>query len=286
VTRQGDVSTTSAFPWRDLAAFPARGSIVAYGVRIGLGADHPVRLEGLKSVMPAGARERPCRVHDVSYGIQTGKPAAGSNLDEVIGYVDREEVARVYSYPSVLRALERHVKLYVAEHAPRRVFVHAGVVAWRGRGILIPGTSGSGKSTLVAAWLRAGATYYSDEYAIVDSLGRVYPYLQPIQLRFGDGGSVEIPPAEFPAPVGRYPLRVRLVLVTRHREEACWRPRRVSRGEGMLSLMANTVSARRDPRRALHSLSGLLTDATVLKGVRGDAETTVRRLIDSRCLDD
>lgn len=265
--------------------FPVCDSVIAYGVRIGLGADHQARLDSLKSVMPAGARERVCRVHDVSYGIATGKRGVGSDLDEVVGYVDRQEVARVNSYPSVLRTLERHVKLYVAEHAPRRVFVHAGVVAWHGRGVLIPGTSGSGKSTLVAAWLRAGATYYSDEFAIVDSLGRVYPYLQPIQLRNADGGSVEIPPAEFPAPVGRNPLNVRLILVTRHREEACWRPRRVSRGEGMLSLMANTVSARRDPRRALRSLSRLLAEASVLKGVRGDAETTVRQLIDSRCLD-
>jgi predicted ATPase len=44
----------------------------------------------------------------------------------------------------------------VATEAPRRVFVHAGVVGWKGQAILVPGRSYSGKTTLIAALMKAG----------------------------------------------------------------------------------------------------------------------------------
>ena len=66
--------------------------------------------------------------------------------------------------------------VHVANYAPDRVFVHAGVVAWRGRALVLPGTSFAGKTTLVAELVRAGAIYYSDEYAVLDEQGRVHPY--------------------------------------------------------------------------------------------------------------
>lgn len=41
--------------------------------------------------------------------------------------------------------------------------VHAGLVAFRGRTVLVPGQSGSGKSTATAALLSLGAVYMSDD---------------------------------------------------------------------------------------------------------------------------
>src|SRR4051794_17421483 len=41
-----------------------------------------------------------------------------------------------------------HLELWVAEHAERYVFVHAGCVAVGGRAIVLPGRSMSGKSSL------------------------------------------------------------------------------------------------------------------------------------------
>ncbi|HXM53668.1 MAG TPA: hypothetical protein VN913_10355 [Candidatus Binatus sp.] len=180
-----------------------------------------------------------------------------------------------------MQSIHRHVQLFVAEHAPRRVFIHAGVVAWKGQAVVIPGRTHFGKSTLVAALLRAGATYYSDEFAVVDSLGRIHPYPQLIGLRDGNGRSRGFDPAEFSARVGRKPLMARLILVTRHRTGARWRPQRISRGAGMLALLTNTVSARREPARALGSLNRLLAGATVLKGSRGEAEAVVDHLVSS-----
>ena len=71
----------------------------------------------------------------------------------------------------------------MAEFARRRVFLHAGAVAWNGLGIVIPGGTMSGKTSLVRELLQAGALYYSDEYAVLDDLGRLHPYPQPLGVR-------------------------------------------------------------------------------------------------------
>ena len=43
--------------------------------------------------------------------------------------------------------------------------LHAGCVAWKGRGLVLAGGSGAGKSTLVAALIQRGFSYLSDELA-------------------------------------------------------------------------------------------------------------------------
>lgn len=82
-------------------------------------------------------------------------------------YAGGARIARARELDEALRALESDLQLHVAVRSRRFVFVHAGVVGWRGRAILLPGRSHSGKSTLVAALLEEGAAYYSDEYALI-----------------------------------------------------------------------------------------------------------------------
>jgi hypothetical protein len=65
---------------------------------------------------------------------------------------------------------------HIALHAPEHVFVQAGVVGVGERAMVLPGKSFAGKTTLVAALVRAGAEYWSDEYAVLDANGDVHPY--------------------------------------------------------------------------------------------------------------
>ena len=86
--------------------------------------------------------------------------------------------------------------------------MHAGVVGWNGRALLLPGRTLSGKTTLVAELLRAGATYYSDELAVLDARGRVHPFPKPLAIREKGDASGERPPRRSerrgdPAPSGR-----------------------------------------------------------------------------------
>lgn len=145
---------------------------------------------------------------------------------------EAQRLVRSHDFEEVLATLEDDLKLHVAIAAPARVFLHAGVVGWRGQAIVLPGRSLAGKSTLVEALVRAGAKYFSDEYAVLDSLGRVYPYACPLKLRTRPGEStapVTLDPADLPA--GKRPLPVRLVALTQARagkpkrslpEKACW----------------------------------------------------------------
>lgn len=82
-----------------------------------------------------------------------------------------------------LGVLDAQIRAEVALRAPDAIFVHAGVVAHRDPAIVIPGSSFTGKTTLVAALVRAGATYFSDEFAVLDERGCLAPYAKPLSLR-------------------------------------------------------------------------------------------------------
>jgi hypothetical protein len=255
-------------------------SFTAYGLRIGVRANRDQALLAVLEMLPPGLKRRAMAEVDVLYSVVAGESEAANPFRQLsLAYANAKELIRSAKFDGIPTIVERHLSLHVAEFAKSRVFIHAGVVGWKGKAVLIPGRSLAGKSTLVAALLRAGATYYSDEFALVDRLGRVHPYPRPIHLRNGDGSNHGIRPDDLPARQGKKPLPVGLVLVTRHRKGAAWRPRPVSGGEGMLAILTNTVSARRDPGRALRTLTAMVAGARMLKGPRGEAEATVARLL-------
>ena len=140
-------------------------------------------------------------------------------------YSDAVRVARSMNLDEVIRALQSDLQLFVATEAPSRLFVHAGVVAWRGRAILVPGTSFSGKTTLVAAMVRAGASYYSDEYAVLDSRGRVHPYARALLVREGDAGLPrQVRVEEIGGRAGHKPFPIGLVVDSPYKPGSTWRP--------------------------------------------------------------
>src|SRR6478752_5303275 len=79
-----------------------------------------------------------------------------------------------------LLTLEGQLRSWVAVNAPDAVFVHAGAVAVDGSVIIIPGDSFSGKTTLVSELVQRGATYFSDEFAVIDKDGLIHPYPKPL----------------------------------------------------------------------------------------------------------
>lgn len=67
---------------------------------------------------------------------------------------------------------------------PRRLFIHAGAVAVGGRGVIIVGGSGTGKTSMVARMLHRGASYLSDEVALLDpATGMVAPFTIPMAIK-------------------------------------------------------------------------------------------------------
>ena len=195
-------------------------------------------------------------------------------------YAGKNLVAVVRSATELRWALAAHAEFFVAERAPDHLFVHAGVVGWEGRAIVMPGSSFAGKTTLVQAWLEAGATYYSDEFAVLDRAGRVHPFARPLAIRDSSTALTRrVPVAELGAKSGTTPLPVGLVLVSSYRLDAHWRPRRLTAARTLLALMRHTVAARGTPAHSMPILKQAVSGTTAFAGVRGEARALVSAVL-------
>src|SRR6266542_1288072 len=131
-----------------------------------------------------------------------------------IAYLGAQRLARSIDPETVLDAFESNLQITVAEWSPLRVFVHAGVVEWKDKAIVIPGLSFT-KTTLVKHLVQAGAKYYSDEYAVLDGQGWVHPYPRPLGLRSQDSARTEkIHVEDLGGATGSRPLPVNLIVST------------------------------------------------------------------------
>jgi hypothetical protein len=180
-----------------------------------------------------------------------------------------------------LEVLAKELRVFVALRAPDHIFVHAGAVGWNGRAILIPGMTFSGKTTLVRELVCAGAEYYSDEFAPIDPHGRVHAYPKPLSIRPGDGtrSQTDHDPSHFGA-TGTEPLPVGLVAISPYVPGVTWTPTRLSTGEGVLALLANTVPAHQRPAEAMTALTAAAANAVVLEGERGEVAEVVDALLE------
>jgi hypothetical protein len=254
----------------------------AYGVKVGVRVNKAEALERLAVHLPPHCQPAQPPFVDHLYSLKIGGAGARPNVrNYTLLYYGLTRISRTMIVEEALDDLESHLQLCVADGAPERVFVHAGVVGWQGKAILIPGRSQSGKSTLVANLLAAGATYYSDEYAVIDSSGLVHPYARRLALRQAQGEPMLRRTAEeLGSSAGQQPLPVGLVALTRYQSGARWCPKPVSVGAGLLELLHHTVPARREPERALVALERAVATARMLKGARGEADDAAHALLD------
>lgn len=182
---------------------------------------------------------------------------------------------------AAIRVIDAAIRSRVAVLAPEHVFVHAGVVAHRGGALVIPGRSLTGKSTLVAALVTEGATYLSDEYAVVDAGGAIHPYPKPLSLRVNPDSLAQSdePVERFGGVAADRAFRAAVIAVTRYERGAQWQPVRRTAADGALALLSNAVPARDRPAETLAAVRRASAGATVLEGPRGEAAETARDLL-------
>ncbi len=172
--------------------------------------------------------------------------------------------------------VESTLGLFAAEHLVTRVAVHAGVVEWRGRALVMPGPSHAGKSTLTLALAEMGAGVLSDEYAIVDpATGWVSAWPRAVRRRRADGGLDRVPTPEPP----RTPVPVGLVAFVRHRPAEAGELRPITAAEAVLGLLDNTVSAQLRPETALTAALAVARAAPAVTGERGEADAAAGELL-------
>jgi hypothetical protein len=254
----------------------------SFGVCVGIRVNQPDFCRSLEWVLPPGHRPSSSRTVQRLFSLVVGGPPQGRGVRRFnILYEGALRLCRERELSPVLKILEAQIRRAVAEMAPRRVFVHAGVIEHRGRAIVIPGPSMSGKSTLVSELIKLGASYYSDEYAVLDNKGMVSPFAKPLSLRApGTYDATDYDVAHFGARAGTKPIPVGMVAITRYDEGATWRPRRLSAGQGALAMLSHSIAARRQPRRVIGTLHRALAGAHILKGIRGEASEVAQQMLE------
>ncbi len=181
---------------------------------------------------------------------------------------------------ATLATLQQDLMVHVANFAPDHVFLHAGVVAVGGRAIVLPGPSFAGKTTLTSALVRAGATYYSDEYAVLSPQGLIHPYTRDLQVRRpGSEAQTPTPVTHFGGSPGTHPIPAALIAFTEYLPGAAWSPTAVTPGLAVLEMLRHTIPVQRTPSRVLASLTALVAPARLLKSYRDEAPEAARHLL-------
>jgi hypothetical protein len=176
--------------------------------------------------------------------------------------------------------LRTDLMVHVAEHAPNHVFLHAGVVAVNGRAIVLPGPSFAGKTTLTAALVQAGATYYSDEYAVLTPAGLIEPYARDLQVRIpGFETQTRTPIERFHGHAGTAAIPASLIAFVDYTPHARWQPRELSPGMAVLQLLPHAIPVQRTPARVLQTLTALVAHARILNSQRDEAAPTAQHLL-------
>lgn len=255
-------------------------SIAVFGLRIGIRVTVPEILPELLGQLPPGWRFSSTRKVQWMYSLSSSpsRRRPGTLLHHL--YTEGVLLTRGSNFHRVRAALGRDIRSVLSVLSPWRIFVHAGAVGWRGRAILIPGSSGTGKTTLTAALVRAGASLFSDEFAVLDRSGRVHPYPLPLRVKGGDGPGAEgISVEELEGVAAGKPSPVGLILATRFDPGARGPLRRLSPGRAALLLLSHANQARTRSGRVMETVAAAARDALTLQGPRGEAEAIVDRIL-------
>ncbi len=245
----------------------------AFGVRTGVRVNVAGVLPRVLPLLPPGWKKSPRVIVQRLYSLMVAQGCERAGMCRLhVLYADSMRVARGAALDQVLAALETDLHRYTAEATSDMTFLHAGVVGWQGRAIVLPGRSFSGKTTLVREMLRLGATYYSEEFAVVDNSGLVHPFARPLGIREDTSYSQTKYTAEgLGAASGVKPLPMGMAVICKYEAGARWQPAPLSQGQGALELLANGVAVRSQPRETLRRLHQLAKQAVFIKGTRGEA---------------
>lgn len=157
--------------------------------------------------------------------------------------------------------------------------VHAGAVLWSGRTLLLPGATHAGKSSLVAELLRRGATYFSDEYALIDAHGLAYPYPRPLLVRNGCSEQIPMLPHECNAVAGDAPSPVGWILSLEYHPASTWSVVEVPQSVALLTLLQNTPHSLAESPEMVSAFQNAVAQASCYAGSRAEAVDAVDRIL-------
>ena len=212
--------------------------------------------------------------------------------DQLGAFAVTEAPAQGHVMASSLPAALAELTSFAAAHS-HLLCMHAGVVSGRAGLVVVPGHSGLGKTTLVAALVRAGFGYVSDEMLAIDrSTGRAVAFPRAFGLA-GDVWPVLGLPGDPPAPgeerylppdrFGRVDTAggavTDIVLVERMAGRAAVVP--ASRGPAVAELLTRSFNNYRDPAGSFRAVVALVRGSRVWRAQYAEAPDLAAVLADT-----
>lgn len=251
----------------------------AYGVKVRIVTSRKSLIkeveERIKTLFPNGFDRIRYWQAEHTFSIRQNKNA------EFVMFKGRKKITWGDNKEIFLRYFDSQIRLTVAEFAKSRVFIHAGVVGWKGKAIILPAKSFQGKTTLVKELTKLGAKYYSDEYAVLDENGLVHPFPKTLSIRglTDQYQQVEFEVETFGGIKGTEPLTVGMILLTEFESNAKWQPFLLSDGAGVMELLSHTIPIRYNPKFSLKVLNKTVSRAIIVKTKRGEAKDFAVKLL-------
>ena len=252
----------------------------SFGVRIKIFAARGEILNEIKErvsqFLPAGLFEEiPYYKAVHSFSVRENKKA------KFVLFKGRKKLTSGNDKEIFFKYFDSQIRLTIAEFADSKVFIHAGVVEWKGKALIFPAGSFQGKTTLVKELTKLGAKYYSDEYAVLDEDGFVHPFPKTLSIRglIDEYQQVEFPVESFGGVKGIEPLSVGMILITEFESGSEWHPEFLSDGLGIMELLSHTIPIRYNPKFALKVLNKTVNHAIIVKTKRGEASEFAVKLL-------
>ena len=246
----------------------------------------PLRVAGTaEHVLSISAATQDPRRADGPVGIG-GRPTAGRTRWEV--HLDGTRLIRTEAASIAFRHLLFEANRQAIDGTPDLVLVHASAAVLDGRAIVMPGPMGAGKSTLVAALVRAGLGYLTDEIVALDpATGVVVPY--PKYLSLGPALAHLVPdlPADLRTVVGDQrlvspeairpgavapPAPPRVVVFPRYERGAATAVTRLRPAAALSTLAQHAFHLDHDGPRVLTTLATMVERSSCFEMVSGDVD--------------
>ena len=263
------------------------------------------------------------RALDHAFRVKAAEPAVRGHLDRLLGQFRAPDVNGASPVYELRRERRYHVVEldgrnvnrattsipaidYVvwkagqeAMASSRYLVVHAGAVAGRDHGVLMPATADSGKTTLTAALTRAGFDYLSDEAGVIDlAWGTLRPFARALWMEVGSIDRIpglwdrlprdvrerrrqsHVAPDEIrPGSIG-VPSPIRTVIFPSYRTGRDVRLEPVGGAEALLMLARNAFNLDRFGGAALEPLARIVTGARCFRLEMGDLDDAVAAVRD------
>jgi hypothetical protein len=160
-------------------------------------------------------------------------------------------------------------------------FLHAGAVEIAGQAVLFPGASHAGKSTLVAALLKEGGRYLSDDMVAIDRRLRAHRFATDLGLRPLSGGLPRrTSMRDLGARAAERPVPVALIWSGTYNAQTIRPSFKRRRGlEAFAALVPHSPGLRTQPRVALPILRALAERVPIFCGLRCEVDEMVNALL-------